>query len=49
LSGGISGIIFAFIFRKLDSQKKYDWEYERDESNGKIEISYDKDKNSFLS
>jgi membrane associated rhomboid family serine protease len=49
LSGGVAGIISAFIFRKLDPRKKYDWENEQEEPDEKVEISYDKDKNNFLS
>jgi membrane associated rhomboid family serine protease len=49
LFGGVAGIISAFIFRKLDPRKVYDWENEPEEPGEKIEISYDKDKNNFLS
>lgn len=48
LFGGVTGLIAAFIFRKIDPPKKYDWEDE-DESvpKEKLEISYDPDKNDF--
>jgi membrane associated rhomboid family serine protease len=49
LFGAIVGLISAFIFRKVDPPKKYDWEDE--DSNipaNKLEVSYDADKNKFL-
>ncbi len=43
--GGVTGIICAFIFRKKDKHYRYDWEEEEsDIPPGKLEISYDKDK-----
>lgn len=42
LFGGMVGLISAFIFRKSDPYKKYDWEDEPDtEPDKKPEISYD--------
>lgn len=49
LFGAVVGIIAAFIFRKVDPPKKYDWE--DDESDTPIrdlEVSYDPEKNKFL-
>ncbi len=49
LIGGIVGMATAFIFRKIDPQKKYDWEDEEETiPKEKLEISYDADKNKFL-
>ena len=45
--GAVMGLIAAFIFRKIDSQKKYDWEEEESVPKEKLEISYDADKNDF--
>ncbi len=43
LFGSLTGIFCAFIYRKFDPYKKYDWEDENDEeNNGKLEISHDK-------
>jgi membrane associated rhomboid family serine protease len=43
LYGAIVGIILAFILRKKDPSKKYDWEDEPEEiPPHKLEISYDK-------
>lgn len=48
LFGGITGFIAAFIFRKTDPPKKYDWEDEEESvPKDKLEISYDPDKNDF--
>ena len=42
LFGSLTGILCAFIFRKQDPSKKYDWEDEPDDDDpGKLEISYD--------
>ncbi|OGU54826.1 MAG: rhombosortase [Ignavibacteria bacterium RBG_13_36_8] len=41
LFGALTGIICAFIFRKSDPYKRYDWEDEPDDEE-KPEISYDK-------
>ena len=42
LFGSFTGILCAFIFRKQDPYKKYDWEDEPDDDDpGKLEISYD--------
>ena len=45
--GAVIGFIAAFIFRKIDPQKKYDWEEEESVPKEKLEISYDADKNDF--
>jgi membrane associated rhomboid family serine protease len=44
LLGGIVGLIMAFVFRKSDKPKKYDWEDEEveDKNQEKPEISYKK-------
>ncbi|MGD8305795.1 MAG: rhomboid family intramembrane serine protease [Ignavibacteria bacterium] len=48
LFGGIAGMVAAFIFRKLDPPKRYDWEDEPDDFNvDDLEVSYDPDKNKF--
>ncbi|MCH6575730.1 MAG: rhomboid family intramembrane serine protease [Bacteroidetes bacterium] len=48
LFGGIAGIITAFIFRKIDPPKKYDWEDEEDDFDvNDLEVSYDPEKNKF--
>ena len=47
--GAIVGLISAFIFRKIDPPKRYDWEDEEsDIPTEKLEVSYDADKNKFL-
>ena len=47
--GGLSGLISAFIFRKVDPPKKYEWEDEEsDIPVNKLEVSYDPEKNKFL-
>lgn len=48
LFGGLVGILTAFIFKRSDPYKKYDWEDEPDQDDSNdLEISYDKDKNDF--
>ncbi len=48
LFGGIAGIITAFIFRKIDPPKQYDWEDEEDDFDvDELEVSYDPEKNKF--
>ena len=48
LFGGIAGIITAFIFRKIDPPKQYDWEDEVDDFDvDELEVSYDPEKNKF--
>jgi membrane associated rhomboid family serine protease len=49
LLGAISGIIAAYIFRKVDPPtNKYDWEDEEDDFNvDELEVSYDPEKNKF--
>ena len=48
LFGGIAGIITAFIFRKIDPPKQYDWEDEEDDFDvNELEVSYDPEKNKF--
>lgn len=48
LSGAIVGLISAFVFRKADPPKRYDWEDEElDTPIEKLEVSYDADKNDF--
>jgi membrane associated rhomboid family serine protease len=49
LFGAIVGIVPAFIFRKTDPPKKYDWEDEESETPVRnLEVSYDPEKNKFL-
>jgi membrane associated rhomboid family serine protease len=49
LFGTLVGIIPAFIFRKIDPPKRYDWENEEpDTPVEKLEVSYDPEKNKFL-
>ena len=49
LFGGIVGIISAFMFRKVDPPKQYEWEEEESDTPvEKLEVSYDADKNKFL-
>ena len=49
LFGAVVGIIAAFIFRKVDPPKKYDWENEESETPVRdLEVSYDPEKNKFL-
>ena len=48
LFGGIAGIIIAFILRKIDPPKQYDWEDEEDDFDvDELEVSYDPEKNKF--
>jgi len=49
LFGALTGLIAAFIFRKIDPpKKKYDWEDEPDDFNvDDLEVSYDPEKNKF--
>ncbi len=42
LFGSLTGIACAFIYRKADPYKKYEWEDEEDEDNGHLEISHDR-------
>lgn len=49
LFGAVVGIVAAFIFRKSDPPKTYDWEDEESDTPiDKLEVSYDVDKNKFL-
>ncbi|GIK21107.1 MAG: rhomboid family intramembrane serine protease [Ignavibacteriales bacterium] len=49
LFGAIVGIFLAFIFRKVDPSKRYDWEDEESDIPVKdLEVSYDPEKNKFL-
>ena len=49
LFGAIVGIIAAFIFRKVDPPKKYEWEDEESQTPVReLEVSYDPEKNKFL-
>lgn len=49
LFGAIVGIIPAFIFRNIDTPKRYDWEDEESDTPvEKLEVSYDPEKNKFL-
>jgi membrane associated rhomboid family serine protease len=44
LFGSLTGIACAFIFRKSDPYKRYEWEDEEDVEDGKnLEISHDRD------
>jgi len=49
LFGAITGLIAAYLFRKMDPpKKKYDWEDEPDDFDVKdLEVSYDPEKNKF--
>jgi len=49
LFGAITGLIAAYLFRKIDPPtKKYDWEDEPDDFDVKdLEVSYDPEKNKF--
>ena len=48
LFGAIAGVFAAFVFRKIDPPKKYDWEDEEDDFNvDELEVSYDPEKNKF--
>ena len=49
LFGAIVGLISAFIFRKVDPPKRYDWEDEKSDTPIRdLEVSYDPEKNKFL-
>lgn len=49
LFGAITGFIAAFIFRKSDPIRRYQWEDEESEIPAReLEISYDPEKNKFL-
>ncbi len=49
LFGAIAGFIAAFLFRKFDPIKTYEWEDEEsDVPPEKLEVSYDPEKNKFL-
>ncbi len=50
LFGAITGLIAAYLFRKIDPpKKKYDWEDELDDFDVKdLEVSYDPEKNKFI-
>jgi membrane associated rhomboid family serine protease len=49
LFGAITGLIAAYMFRKIDPpKKKYDWEDEPDDFDvNELEVSYDPEKNKF--
>jgi membrane associated rhomboid family serine protease len=49
LFGAITGLVAAYIFRKVDPpSKKYDWEDEEDDFDvNELEVSYDPEKNKF--
>lgn len=49
LFGAITGLIAAYLFRKIDPpSKKYDWEDEPDDFDvNELEVSYDPKKNKF--
>lgn len=49
LFGAITGLIAAYLFRKIDPpSKRYDWEDEPDDFDVKdLEVSYDPEKNKF--
>ena len=49
LFGAITGLIAAYLFRKIDPpKKKYDWEDDPDDFDVKdLEVSYDPEKNKF--
>ena len=49
LFGAIVGLVSAFVFRKIDPPRRYEWEDEvSDTPVDKLEVSYDADKNKFL-
>lgn len=49
LFGAFAGLVAAFVFRKFDPIKTYDWEDEDSETPvEKLEVSYDPEKNKFL-
>ena len=49
LFGAITGLLAAYLFRKIDPpKKKYDWEDDPDDFDVKdLEVSYDPEKNKF--
>ncbi len=48
LFGAVAGFVSAFIFRKVEPPKKYDWEDEPDDFDvDELEVSYDPEKNKF--
>ncbi|MDH3269179.1 MAG: rhomboid family intramembrane serine protease [Ignavibacteria bacterium] len=49
LFGAITGLLAAYMFRKIDPPtKKYDWEDEPDDFDvNELEVSYDPEKNKF--
>ena len=49
LFGAVTGLIAAYLFRKIDPpKKKYDWEDEPDDFDvNELEVSYDPEKNKF--
>jgi membrane associated rhomboid family serine protease len=49
LFGAITGLLAAYLFRKIDPpKKKYDWEDDPDDFDAnKLEVSYDPEKNKF--
>jgi membrane associated rhomboid family serine protease len=49
LFGAITGLVAAYLFRKIDPpSKKYDWEDEPDDFDvNELEVSYDPEKNKF--
>lgn len=49
LFGAITGLIGAYVFRKIDPPpKRYDWEDEEDDFDvDELEVSYDPEKNKF--
>ena len=48
LFGGIAGVFAAFVLRRVDPPKKYEWENEPDDYNvDELEVSYDPEKNKF--
>lgn len=48
LSGVLSGLLSAYVFRRVDPPQKYEWEDEPDDFNvDELEVSYDPEKNKF--
>ncbi|MCG6915344.1 rhomboid family intramembrane serine protease [bacterium BMS3Abin03] len=49
LSGALSGLLSAYLFRNIDPPQRYDWEDEPDDFNvDELEVSYDPEKNKFI-
>ena len=49
LSGMLSGLLAAFLFRKIDPPTRYEWEDEPDDFDvNDLEVSYDPEKNKFI-